>query len=107
MKTLKLTITAIALLFGLFALSPAMATPSYGDSTSAPGNSGNAPGHNSDGTNGNGNGNGNGGVGNGNGNGNQNHLPINGGIVFLMIAGVAIGIKVVTNRVKKLQPQKA
>ena len=92
MKTLKLTITAIALLFGMFALSPAMATPSYGDSTSAPGNSGNAPGHSDNGTN---------------GNGNSDHLPINNGIVFLMIAGVAIGIKVVANRVKKLQPQKA
>jgi len=45
--------------------------------------------------------NGNGGVGNGNGNGNQDHLPINNGIVFLLIAGIAIGAKTLFNNSPK------
>jgi hypothetical protein len=49
------------------------------------------------------NGNGNNGVNNGNGNGNgqnnnQTFLPINGGITFLLVAGIAGGVFVITRR---------
>lgn len=49
-----------------------------------------------------GNGKGNNGNGNGNG-GNNNSLPINGGIVFLLIAGTLIGVKVVFDANKKVR----
>jgi hypothetical protein len=98
MKIVKHIITTVVLLFAMLAFHPAMATqPVYGDTTSAPGNSGNAPGH----TN-NGNGNGNGGYGNGNGNGNN--LPINNGIVFLLAAGLVIGIRIIATANKKDAP---
>jgi hypothetical protein len=98
MKTLKHSIAIMILLIGMLATAPVKATtPVYGDSTSTSNGNGNAYGQN----------NGNGGYGNGNGNGNQNNLPINNGILFLFVAGVAIGIKVVTGKAKKLQAQKA
>jgi uncharacterized membrane protein len=46
----------------------------------------------------------NGGVGNGNGNGNQNHYPINNGLVFLLLGGLLIGIKALSDRAKKEIP---
>jgi len=129
MKTLRLYIATAIVVSGLFMISPAMAKetqPVYGQDQSIsslapePTNQGVTYGNTtltpiSDITpsralsagdqNLNGNGNGNGGVGNGNGNGNADHLPINNGLVFLLIAGVAIGIKLSMNGSRKIAYQ--
>jgi hypothetical protein len=94
MNTLKRSVTVAVLLISMLAGTNVKATtPVYGDSTGT--SNGNAYGQN----------NGNGGYGNGNGNGNN--LPINNDILFLLIAGVVIGIKVMVGQAKKAQTQNA
>ncbi len=127
MKVVKNTIAALAL---LFAFSPLMvhgqstdpnsagnsldkasstqstsSAPVYGNTTSSSATSKMSNSSSSSSFDAGGNGNGNGGVGQGNGNGNQDHLPINGNIVFLLVAGVAIGIKVSVDYSKKFKAQ--
>ena len=79
MKTIKFTLSALLIAVCLLSVNPANA------SDNGTGNNGNF-----------GNGNGNSGVGNGNG----ASLPINKGLVFLLIAGTIIGIKVLKSTQK-------
>jgi len=110
MNTLKLSILSVTIILGSFAFSPAMAkeSPQYGDNASlestvpAPATTSSTP-YNpssaaiqsmSTSTQG----------------GTdqsyaatQNHLPINNGLVFLLVAGVLIGIRVVAKNANKVQ----
>ena len=118
MKKLKYILTSVIFIFCLTTITPTYADDKdngnqgtvNGVSINGPdNNNGNNGNGNSNGNNGNaygvsGNGNGQGNNGNGNGNGGSNGgapLPINGGIMFLLVAGVAIGTVVIYKQGKK------
>ena len=118
MKKIKYILASIIFVCCLTAITPTYAddeTGSQGTVNGVPYNSG-ANGNNGNGGNDNGNngnaygagdhGNGNGNNGNGNGNGGSNGggaaLPINGGVVFLMISGLAMGTVVIYKNNKKV-----
>lgn len=84
-----------------------VAPAQYGNTTVAPATASDKFANTNNGASYNAGGNPNGGVGQGNGNGNQDHYPINNGILFLLAAGIVIGIKVVADQSKKLKTTEA